>query len=225
MAWLVALLAMIGGVVAYYTSQSQLDRERQTHTKVAAQLAEMSKQLEVLRTERDKLSSTAKEAEAALAAMHKTQDELQERLKAEVAKGDILISQQQGDLVVDLLDKVVFDSGQAELNDKGKQVLREVGETLGKVPDKTIQVSGHTDSQPISDKLKERFPTNWELSTARATNVVRYLVDEIHVPAERLAAAGYAEFRPIASNASSDGRRRNRRIEVRLLPLPEPRKP
>lgn len=97
---------------------------------------------------------------------------------------------------MDLIDKIVFDSGEAELNDAGKEVLRQVGETLAKVPDEIIQVTGHTDNKPISRKLAERFPTNWELSVARATNVVRFLQEEVKIPGDRLVAAGMAEYRP-----------------------------
>jgi len=123
--------------------------------------------------------------------------------------------------VVDLIDKIVFDSGEAELNDAGKEVLRQVGETLAKVPDEILQVTGHTDNKPISRKLAERFPTNWELSVARATNVVRFLQEEVKIPGDRLVAAGMAEYRPVATNRTATGRRRNRRIEVRLLPRHE----
>src|SRR5690606_19606235 len=113
---------------------------------------------------------------------------------------------------------ILFDSGEAELNDGGKKVLAKVGETFAKMGDKIIQVGGHTDDVPISPKLHDRFPSNWELSTARATHVVRFLQDEGKIPGSRLLATGFSQYRPVASNASRGGRKKNRRIEVVLLP-------
>ncbi len=91
---------------------------------------------------------------------------------------------------------------------------------LAKVDDKQIQVSGHTDNSPISEKLAPIFPSNWELSAARAVNVVKVLADQ-KVPAARMLAAGYGEFHPVAKNANAQGRARNRRIEILLTPLLE----
>jgi len=199
--------------------------ERAAHTVVREQLDSSRAEIELLEAkireleeERDRIAEDARRKEEALEAMRQAQEELRERLQAEVAKGSVLISQQRGELVVDLIDKIVFDSGEAELNEEGQEVLRKVGETLAKVPDKIIQVSGHTDAKPIAGKLAEKFPTNWELSVARATNVVRFLQEEVKIPGDRLVAAGLAEFRPIASNRTKAGRSKNRRIEVRLLP-------
>jgi chemotaxis protein MotB len=89
---------------------------------------------------------------------------------------------------------------------------------LAKVEDKAIQVSGHTDDSPPSDRLTGTFPTNWELSTARAVNVVRFLAEKASVPSKRLVAAGYGQFHPLATNANPAGRARNRRIEILLTP-------
>ncbi|WP_373048559.1 flagellar motor protein MotB [Vulgatibacter sp.] len=236
-AWLVAVVVATGGITAFYSARSDLGEERIAHTATQVtlhasriELETLEKRISELEAERAALAEEAKakaeearlKAEA-LAAMFRTQEELQDLLEAEIAKGSVLISQQRGELVVDLIDQVVFDSGEAELNARGKAVLRQVGETLARVPDKIIQVSGHTDRLKISKKLSARFPTNWELSAARATHVVRYLQDEIGLPGDRLVAAGLAEFRPIASNRTRSGRSRNRRIEVRLLALPTPR--
>ncbi|AKU91985.1 OmpA/MotB family protein [Vulgatibacter incomptus] len=226
-AWLVALVVATGGITAFYSVRSELGSERAAHAEARddldssrAEIESLQAKIESLEGERSKLAEDARQKEDALDAMRRAQDELQERLQAEVAKGSVLISQQGGELVVDLIDQIVFDSGEAELNEKGRAVLRKVAETLARVPDKIIQVSGHTDRQKIVGKLAERFPTNWELSATRATNVVRFLQDEVKLPGDRLVAAGLAEFRPIARNTTKAGRSRNRRIEVRLLPVP-----
>jgi chemotaxis protein MotB len=216
-----------GGITAFYSARSELGEERAAHSEARivldtsrAEVEALRGQLEALEADRAQLAEQAREKEEALEAMRRAQDELQERLQAEVARGSVLISQQRGELVVDLIDQIVFDSGEADVNEAGRAVLRQVGETLAKVPDKIIQVSGHTDRLPIGGKLAEQFPTNWELSVARATNVVRFLQEEVELPGDRLVAAGLAEHRPIANNKTPAGRRKNRRIEVRLLPLP-----
>lgn len=231
-AWLVAVAVATGGITAFYSVRAELGTERAAHAESMIDLDQSREDLEASRAviealqaqvaslegQKSELAEDARRKEEALDAMRRAQDELAERLQAEVAKGSVLISQQRGELVVDLIDQIVFDSGDAELNEKGRAVLRKVGETLARVPDKIIQVTGHTDTQRISGKLAARFPTNWELSVARATNVVRFLQDEVEVPGDRLAAAGLAEFRPIDRNTTKAGRARNRRIEVRLLP-------
>lgn len=226
-AWLVALVVATGGITAFYSARSELGEERAAHSEARIIIDTSRAEVEALRARIDELEADrailaleAREKEEALEAMRRAQDDLRQQLQEEVARGSVLISQQRGELVVDLIDQIVFDSGEAEVNEEGREVLRTVGETLAKVPDKIIQVSGHTDRLPIGGKLAEQFPTNWELSVARATNVVRFLQEEVQLPGERLVAAGLAEFRPIASNDTWAGRRKNRRIEVRLLPLP-----
>lgn len=226
-AWLTAVVVATGGITAFYAVRADLGEERVAHAEARVHLvtsrdevASLQKKVAALEAERAALAAEARARAEALQQMEVTQRELEARLEEEIARGGVLISQQHGELVVDLLDRIVFDSGQAELNESGRAVLQQVGETLAGVPDKMIQVSGHTDALPISRKLQAEFPTNWELSTARATHVVRFLQEEIGIPGERLVAAGQAEFRPVASNRSRRGRSRNRRIEVRLLPLP-----
>jgi chemotaxis protein MotB len=96
-----------------------------------------------------------------------------------------------------------------------------VGKVLKATEGKTIRVEGHTDNVAISDRLKQKFPTNWELSTARASNVVRFLQEQVGIEPERLHAIGLSEYHPIASNATAKGRSQNRRIEIGLLPEAE----
>jgi chemotaxis protein MotB len=125
-------------------------------------------------------------------------------------------------LVINVLtDKLLFASGQAALQRQGLPLLAEVAQLLNVDRTHPITVAGHTDNQPISST---EFPSNWELSTARATNVVRYLIAR-GVGQQRLAAAGYAALHPLASNATAGGRAENRRVEIilqRLNPFPTP---
>lgn len=164
-------------------------------------------------------------AQAALAA-RREQDELQ-RLKAQLdafaaahgfkAQVDTVVTQRG--LVVRLLtDNVLFDSGQAQIKAQGMPLLGEVATLLGVDRVHPIVIEGHTDDQPISTS---QFASNWELSTARASAVVRWLIGR-GLPAARFSAAGYADLHPLASNATAAGRARNRRVEVvlqRIHPL------
>ena len=174
--------------------------------------------------ERETLQKSVQAKEAALAQLKETQEKLQEKVKEEIAKGEIALTQSGGRLRVDMVDKLLFDSGDARISRRGEGVLARVGAVLAKVPDRQIHVSGHTDDQPINGKLNHRFATNWELSSSRALNVVRFLQQQAQVPPERMVASGHGQYQPIASNGTAAGRARNRRIEILLTPAlaPEP---
>jgi chemotaxis protein MotB len=189
----------------------ELERER-----LAAQVA-------VLTGERDQLRARTEETAAALAELQAAKDALEAQLGSEIASGDVSVRTGGGQLGIDVADRVLFQSGSAELSPRGQAVLTRVAETLRTLEDKMILVAGHTDANPVSQSLTDRFATNWELSTARATHVVRFLQDEAQVPGERLVAQGFSAYRPVANNRSARGRQRNRRIEINLAPLPGPR--
>ena len=139
-------------------------------------------------------------------------------MKKEIEEGKIEITTLQEQLTVNVLDQVLFDSGSAEIKPEGIEVLKRVGKILKELNDKTIVVEGHTDNVPISPTLKKKYPTNWELSTSRATTVVRYLQEEVGIDPSMLKAVGLSEYRPIADNDTEEGRSRNRRIEIILNP-------
>jgi chemotaxis protein MotB len=123
------------------------------------------------------------------------------------------IVSRRGLVVRVLTDKVLFDSGQATLKPAGLPLLGEVASLLNVEQSHQIAVEGHTDNVPIASA---QYPSNWELSTARATTVVRYFISR-GVDDHRLTAAGYADLHPIASNATDRGRQLNRRVEIVLL--------
>ncbi|MGH7228741.1 MAG: OmpA family protein [Nitrospiraceae bacterium] len=124
----------------------------------------------------------------------------------------------------ELVDLVEFDSGEARLKPEGIKILKQVSEILKGVPDKHFRVEGHADNVPIGPSLQEMFPTNWELSKARATSVVRYLIEEGGLDSASVSVVGYGDTRPIASNETEEGRKVNRRVEIVLLP-PTPTQP
>jgi len=143
-------------------------------------------------------------------------DALVRNLTEEVKKGQLQVRQYKDMLTVDVAEQLFFDSGRADLKDTGKAVLKKVGEALKGYEDKVIRVVGHTDNVPISKSAQKIFPSNWELSVARATTVVRFL-QETGIPPERMVASGRAEYQPVAENDTPEGRKKNRRIEITLI--------
>lgn len=121
-----------------------------------------------------------------------------------------------------LESRILFDLGKAELKPDARETLRKVAGVLNQYPDRDVRVEGHTDDLDITGRLKDIYPTNWELSTRRATNVVRYLIDEQSVAPKRLAAMGFGEYRPRVPNDSEENRQKNRRVEIVLMPEEQP---
>jgi chemotaxis protein MotB len=137
-------------------------------------------------------------------------------LSQELEKGELQVRRYKDMLTVEVAEQLFFDSGRAEMKDSGKAVLKKVADALKSYEDKAIRVVGHTDNVPIAKSLQKRFPSNWELSSARATTVVRFL-QEAGIEPERLVATGRAEYAPVAANDSEGGRQQNRRIEITLV--------
>ncbi|HXG18225.1 MAG TPA: OmpA family protein [Methylomirabilota bacterium] len=186
---------------------TQLSHERQ-------RASELAEELEKARQEKEHVAASVKGA----------YDQLVAALKGEISQKDIALHQAQQRLVVSILDRVLFPSGQAALTPEGQRILSKVSRILANIADQRILIEGHTDNVPIRPPLSLRFPTNWELSTARATEVVKYLLAQTHLPGNRFTAVGRADTAPIASNTTEAGRAQNRRIEIILLPLEEPGK-
>ena len=116
-------------------------------------------------------------------------------------------------IVVSFSGSLLFDSGRAEIKPQAAGLLATLGEELAKRPN-PVRVEGHTDNVPIDSP---RYPTNWELSVARAVAVARYLTEQLGVGPQRVSAAGYGEYRPVASNETREGRARNRRVDIVIL--------
>jgi len=184
-------------------------------TTAEAALVARDKDLIQARSEKAALE-TARAAE--LARVKENYDNLTASLKSEIAAGEVAITQLKGKLTVNMVDRILFDSGQAEVRADGKKVLEKVGKVLAGVTDKDIRIEGHTDNKPIVGDLKNKYATNWELSTARATAVLRHLADAAKVDGKRMVAAGYGEFRPVSPNDTPENRALNRRIEIVLVP-------
>jgi chemotaxis protein MotB len=128
---------------------------------------------------------------------------------------ELSVEIKNGKVYVSMSDKLLFKSGSAAVEVKGKEALKVLAEVLDKNPDIDILVEGHTDNVPIRTSV---YKDNWDLSVARATSIVRILTDEYKIEPTRLTASGKGEFSPRASNAASEGRANNRRTEIILSP-------
>ena len=179
-------------------------------------------QIVALREKNEVLQSKTKDLERQkeeeVLAMKGTYENLLENMKSEIEKGKITITQLRGKLKVNMLDEILFDSGETTIKPQGIEVLKRVGNILLNVKDKAINIEGHTDNVPIGAELSKKYPTNWELSMARATNVARYLQEKSGINPILLSATGYGEYKPVASNETEEGKAKNRRIEIVLVP-------
>lgn len=169
-----------------------------------AQLGEAGERIQQLQQERDHAAQSRRS--------------LEDEMRAALESKDVTISQLQGRLTVNILDRVLFDSGEAQLRPEGEAVLRKVGAFLAQHPSLKVHVIGHTDNVPIRATARSRFASNWELSSARALAAVRFLAEQAGIDPRRLGAVGYGEFRPVADNSTPEGRARNRRIAITVLP-------
>jgi len=229
----VILLIMLSGCVsqgAFDSKSKEVESLATQNNNLQAQVKDLSaentslkKDQEMTRMEKDalqaKVDELTKKADKAeqLEKTTQTYESLQKKLEKEIQQGQIQITEMKNRLTMTMVDKILFPSGSAEISADGKKVLDKVVSILKDVKDKRIQVEGHTDNVPIRQQ-KNRFPTNWELSTTRATEVVRYLQED-GIDPRLLSATGYSEYQPVAPNDSDESRAKNRRIEIVLLPL------
>jgi len=163
------------------------------------------------------VANLKKTKEEEVKSVSKTYENLMQEMKGEIAQGQVAITELKGKLTVDVLDKILFASGEAEVKPEGLAVLQRVIDILKNVKDKAIRIEGHTDNVKIGGALARKYATNWELSAARAINVTRYLQKQGIDPA-LLASVAYGEYKPLADNGTSEGRAKNRRIAIILQP-------
>ena len=167
-----------------------------------------------------KIADISMESQAEVAELTTAYQSMIKEMEEEIEQGQIKITQLSDRLSVTMIDKILFPSGEAEITTEGMSILTRVGEILKNTQGRIIRVEGHTDNVRIASRLQKKFPTNWELSTTRATNVVRFLQDKVGIEGARLRAVGMSEYHPVASNETREGRIQNRRIEIALLPEP-----
>jgi len=192
-------------------SRAEIESIRKNAEATNAQAERLLKGLE---ESKERIETLMKEKEEVTQA----QKNLDSQMRAALESKDVTISDLQGRLTVNILDRILFDSGEAVVKPDGQAVLDKIAKVLGDFPNRQVQVIGHTDNVPIRWGSKNPFQTNWELSAGRAIAAVRYLTEKANVDPHRLSAVGYGEFHPIADNATAEGRAKNRRIAIVIAP-------
>ncbi len=204
--------------------QKKIDDAIAENNQLRAELARLGKNADALLAEKGSLSGALADAKARLEELRKAQAasdaraalfrQLALKFQKMIDAGQLKVVLRNGRMVLQLSNDVLFDSGKTVVKVEGKQALAQVATVLRTLADRHFQVAGDTDNKPIETS---QFPSNWELSTRRAVEVVHFLVAQQMRP-DLLSAAGYGEFDPIASNDTPDGRAKNRRIEISLQP-------
>lgn len=220
--WIVAGVAAAGVIAflvwaAFHQQAQRLERVREELVETRAVAARNQAQVVELKTRLAASESRVADLEKEKEMAGHIHQGLEEEMRAALESKDVTISQLQGKLTVNILDRILFDSGEAVLRPAGEAVLQKIAGILAQHPALKIHVVGHTDNVPIRGGARSRFASNWELSTARALAAVRFLTDNAGVDPRRLGAVGYGEFRPVADNATSEGRAKNRRIAITIL--------
>ena len=190
-----AVIAMSGCV-----SQGKYDEAVAETELTRAQLDEKNLQLQAANAENERT--------------HAVYQDMVHKLQRQIDAGEVKVEIRDGRMVLDLQNDILFETGRVDIKPEGAKDLDAVADILKGIPDRQFQVAGHTDDVPINNGV---YPSNWELSTARALQVIHYLEDKGVKPAQ-LSAAGYADVDPVASNATPQGRKQNRRLEITLQP-------
>ena len=204
-------------------TQAQLEQDKRNLqaqiTKLQSENNSLLNTIEGLKTELRQEKMAVQQKEGEISELEKTRREIESSLKDQIAQKDIKLEEIEGKLKVTFVDKILFDSGSVMIKPKGQEILLKLADSFRENKDQNIAVEGHTDDVQIGSALVDRFPTNWELSTARATAVVRIMQEKGNIEPERLTASGFSFYRPVATNETPEGREQNRRIEIILVPV------
>jgi chemotaxis protein MotB len=221
------VLVSLSGCVTSGTYEAMIQERDQALEEKAQVMMERDRLMEeksqlsakVAETEEEKMAAAKKAAaaQAQLAQQQQVYQNLQSTFAKEQAANQVKIEMMKSGIKVNLANEILFPSGSADLNAMGIEVLTRAAAELKKSPYQTI-VAGFTDNVAISEKLMEKYPTNWELAGARAASVVRLLEKEGVNPAQLLAIS-FGENSPVESNETPEGRSKNRRIEIILRPV------
>lgn len=218
-------LACFFGVIFLFTtacvdfdSIEKLQKENHTLNKKLSRangrLARLENRLDKLSGEKNATKSPCQEKAAD---NQKVTRDIRRAFREEIAKGDMEVRQIKEKLYITAAEKLFFDSGKAELSKQGQRALKKFANTIKKYPKKAIRIEGHTDSKPIGPNLKDEYPSNWELSAARAIAVVRFLQEKAYINPTRLSAMAKAQYQALATNKTARGRALNRRIEILMV--------
>jgi len=203
-------------IVQLQETNENLERRHENVLEINNQLHEEVLQLEYRLKKSETIIQTQ---EKVIEDFSQARKKIEADLRDQIAAKDVMIEEMEGKLKVTFVDKILFSTGSDQINQPGRAALLKIAESLRDGAFKQIVVEGHTDDVPIGPALANRFPSNWELSAARAIAVVRFLEEKAGLDPTRLAANAYSFHRPLASNEKESGRSKNRRIEIILAPL------
>ena len=203
--------------------RNELEKERESKISELAKLkadyekklADMQARLSAMENELSEIKKLSDSQQQELDRMASQAGELEKQLEEEIKKGEIRLKRLHEKLIINIDDKISFDSGQAELKKGVLNALDKIAKILSSYPENNIMVEGHTDNVPISTK---RFPDNWSLSTERALAVLHYLLRNTKLDPVRFTAAGYGEYQPIVSNDTPENKALNRRVDIVVIP-------
>jgi chemotaxis protein MotB len=177
-----------------------------------------NKEIERLQRSLSDLQGQETQLKTKIDQLKSTHDAILAELKDQIQNKEVTIEELEEKLSVTFMDRVLFKSGRATITQEGREILRRVGDILKNVTDKQIRVVGHTDNKAILPEYRNRYPSNWELSAARAGAVVRYFQKEMGLDARNMEAVGRSFYEPIASNETEEGRAQNRRVNIIIAP-------
>lgn len=189
--------------------------------KTRALLLEKESVIKIGRIEVEKLKEEGGAISEMAAELKTAYDELVREFRQEIANRDTVIKEYEKKLSITFMDRVIFDSAEVSITMEGKKTLDKVAAVLKKIKGGKIRIGGHTDNVPIRERYREKFPTNWELSAARAAAVVRFFQFEAGVSPEKMEISGHSFYKPVSGNDTKAGRAANRRVEITVTPAIE----
>jgi chemotaxis protein MotB len=198
-----------------FAELSDLQTQYQYVKNINSQLAQNN---EKLQRDLQKQKSVIVLQEKVIRLLDDTKKTIESSLKDQIAAKDIEVVETDNQLKMVLVDKILFESGSVDISEQGKSLLLIIAKSIKDSKSQDVIVKGHTDNQPLSPRLQKRFPSNWELSAARAAAVVRFLHRSGNLSPDILTVQGHSLYQALASNDTEEGRRQNRRIEIILNP-------
>lgn len=200
---------------AVETRYETIEKERNDLTQRVTSLQAEVDELKRLKEEAAKATAEAAQVKERAAAVEKERDEIRGELQKFIDIGGVGVDATPDGIMITMRDAILFDSGKSDLKSGSDEILTKISEILVKQKARDIRVAGHTDNAPIHSAA---FPSNWELSSARAISVLNKLAEVSKIPPQKFVAMGFGEYRPVAPNTTPEGKARNRRVEIYLVP-------
>jgi chemotaxis protein MotB len=182
------------------------------------EIAEREEEAETLKQRLLDITGEKTRHEVRLAQLKSTYEDLISKLNAQIENQEVTIKTFEEKISVTFVDRILFELGKATVTPEGRRILDKVGKSLKGVSARSIRIEGHTDDIPIQEKYRYKYPSNWELSAARAAAVVRHLQEKVGLDPKDLEAVGHSFYEPIASNETEQGRAQNRRVSIIIAP-------